>query len=145
MYAIGFSDQLLELSIGQGIWWLDSIWFISSNYTETKKVITYFEKMNRNSEIIKSITCGMNNNEVALFQIKEIDESYMEYLDSIYVQLNNKMINYNDPDFPFNFICIEGIINCPNGKTQQQKYHNTYFNINELNQIRNEFSNNMIV
>jgi hypothetical protein len=145
MYAIGFSDELLELSIDQGIGWLDSIWFISSNYTETEKVITYFEKMNRNCEIIKSITWGMNNNEVALFQIKEIDESYLEYLDSVYVQLNNKMLNHNDPDFPFNFISIQGIINCMNGKTKQQKYHNEYFKIEELNTIRNAFSNNMII
>ncbi len=145
MYAIGFSDQLLELSIDQGIGWLDSIWFISSNYTEIEKVITYFEKMNRQSEIIKSITCGLNNNEIPLFQIKEIDESYLEYLDSVYCQLNNKMLNHNDPDFPFNFISIEGIINCPNGKTQQQKYHNTYFKIEELNKIRYDLSDQSII
>jgi hypothetical protein len=145
MYAIGFSDELLELSIDQGIGWIDSIWFISSNYTETEKVIRYFEKMNRNCEIIKSITCGMNNNKVALFQIKEIDESYLEYLDSIYKQLNINLISTNDTDFPFNFISIEGIINCSNGKKQQQKYHNEYFKIEELNTIRNAFSNNMII
>ena len=145
MYAIGFSDELLELSIDQGIGWLDSIWFISSNYTEPEKVITYFEKMNRNCEIIKSITCGMNNNKVALFQIKEIDESYLKYLDSVYGRLNHKILNHNDPDFPFNFISIEGIINCSNGKTKQQKYHNEYFKIEELNTIRNAFSNNMII
>lgn len=144
MYAIGYSDELLEITDPLGITWFESIWFISSNYTETNKVVEYFEKMDRNSKIIKSILCILNEIDYILhpFQIKEIDESYLDYLNSIKIYNN---IDQNDPDFPYNFVCIEGIINCMNGKTQQQKYHNDYFDIKELNKIRNDFLNAMII
>ena len=48
-------------------------------------------------------------------------------------------------NFPMNFICLEGILNEVNKTVDQiQQYHNKYFNIVELRQIRMVFGDYII-
>ena len=106
-----------------------STFFVSNNEEITQKVMDFLEKL-PNSPIISSITLGVN-----LYKIGKYFQ--MVYIDDI--------SEITHEQFPYDFICIEGIFNTfGKNKIEIQEYNNKYFNTRELIMIREKLGEDII-
>ena len=88
--------------------------FVSDNEEITRKIMDYLETLPNKSSIISSLTL-----EVGGFDLYQIDKYFqIVYIEDIISEITHKQ-------FPYDFICIEGIFNTF-GKTiiQIQEHHN---------------------
>lgn len=106
-----------------------STFFVSNNEEITQKVMDFLEKL-PNSPIISSITLGVD-----LYKIGKYFQ--MVYIDDI--------SEITHEQFPYDFICIEGIFNTfGKNKIEIQEYNNKYFNTRELIMIREKLGEDII-
>ena len=106
-----------------------STFFVSNNEEITQKVMDFLEKL-PNSPIISSITLGVD-----LYKIGKYFQ--MVYIDDI--------SEITHEQFPYDFICIEGIFNTfGKNKIEIQEYNNKYFNTRELIMIREKLGKDII-
>ena len=108
----------------------DTPWFVSYDKKLTRKVMRLFEALSSESFMIHMLTLGVN-------LVPGEKRFQMAYVD------NTSMITQKT--FPLHFICLDGILNAVNNTaTQVQQYHNMYYNIIELQQIRDAFGERII-
>ena len=105
-----------------------STFFVSNNEEITQKVMDFLEKL-PNSPIISSITLGVD-----LYKIGKYFQ--MVYIDDI--------SEITHEQFPYDFICIEGIFNTFDRDIIEKEYNNKYFNTRELIMIREKLGEDII-
>jgi hypothetical protein len=139
MYAILPNDNILLELLFQPI--IDntyySIIFISCDKKLTEKVAYYLNNL-QNKPILEVMLNGnLNESHGPYFQIKNFDDD----------DLDENIIKYykgSPSDFPYNFICINCLINCYS-KTFTQKQHNECFDNSTLKNIRDYFNDPNII
>ena len=128
MWCIQISEQIFNIIV---IFIEDikyTTFFVSDNEEITRKIMNYLETLPNKSSIISSLTL-----EVGGFDLYQIDKYFqIVYIEDIISEITHKQ-------FPYDFICIEGIFNTF-GKTiiQIQEHHNKKFNNVELKMIRDK-------
>ena len=128
MWCIQISEQIFNIIV---IFIEDikyTTFFVSDNEEITRKIMDYLETLPNQSSIISSLTL-----EVGGFDLYQIDKYFqIVYIEDIISEITHKQ-------FPYDFICIEGIFNTF-GKTiiQIQEHHNKKFNNVELKMIRDK-------
>ena len=128
MWCIQISEQIFNIIV---IFIEDikyTTFFVSDNEEITRKIMDYLETLPNKSSIISSLTL-----EVGGFDLYQIDKYFqIVYIEDIISEITHKQ-------FPYDFICIEGIFNTF-GKTiiQIQEHHNKKFNNVELKMIRDK-------
>lgn len=139
MYAILPNDNiLLELLFEPVIEkTYHSYIFISCDKKLTEKVAFCLNNLQNRTILNKMLKGKLIDSHGPYFQIKDLD----------YYELEQDIIqNYQGipSDFPYNFICINGISNCY-GKNSSQKIHNDYFDSLTLKNIRQYFNDPNII
>ena len=128
MWCIQISEQIFNIIV---IFIEDikyTTFFVSDNEEITRKIMDYLETLPNKSSIISSLTL-----EVGGFDLYQIDKYFqIVYIEDIISEITHKQ-------FPYDFICIEGIFNTF-GKTiiQIQEHHNKKINNVELKMIRDK-------
>ena len=134
MWCIQISEQIFNIIV---IFIEDikyTTFFVSDNEEITRKIMDYLETLPNKSSIISSLTL-----EVGGFDLYQIDKYFqIVYIEDIISEITHKQ-------FPYDFICIEGIFNTF-GKTiiQIQEHHNKKFNNVELKMIRDKLGSCII-
>lgn len=93
-----------------------------------------------NSIVYTMMLC--DKNVPILFQIQELPHDLIqEWIQQI--NYPRKKFNNTD-DYPYNFICPEGVINMEQSRREHQTYNDTHFDANEIRQVREYFGPNII-
>lgn len=129
MWCIQISDEIYNIVAIDIEEIKYSTFFVSNNEEITQKVMDFLEKL-PNSPIISSITLGVD-----LYKIGKYFQ--MVYIDDI--------SEITHEQFPYDFICIEGIFNTfGKNKIEIQEYNNKYFNTRELIMIKEKLGEDII-
>lgn len=101
---------------------INCVFFFSEDKSIRDRMYDYLLKLPKDSSIIKSIF--RNRFEMNKSEIEIIGNDYISFC---------------------NFLCLEGLDNV-NGTTRQKEieYHNKYWNIIEIQNIRQTFGNNIV-
>jgi len=137
IYAITLSDlNISRIKKGGHINDLDLVWFVSYNKHLTEKVIDYFENADYKyfEDILNTIMLVDDSTKLSRPLFKIISSYVSEY---------NDIIQRIAP--VIDMILPEGIANRYSTKIEQQYNHRTYFNIEQLNKIKNDFDNDDII
>ena len=106
-----------------------STFFVSNNEEITQKVMNFLEKL-PNSPIISSLTLGVDINKII-----------GKYFQKVYI---DDISEITHEQFPYDFICIEGIFNTFDRDIIEKEYNNKYFNTRELIMIREKLGEDII-
>jgi len=139
MYAILPNDTiLLELlfePVIENIY--HSIIFISCDKKFTEKVLVYLNNLHDKIILNDMLNGKFNDTYGPYFQIMNFEDD----------DLDDNIIKYykgTPSDFPYNFICINSIINSY-GKKYSQNNHDDYFDSHSLKNIRDYFNDPNII
>lgn len=125
MWCIILADPLYDIVAPDVDSIIDTTCFLSNNEDLARQVMEHLETLASNSSITSDLTFGVNLEEInTRFQMVHINDTSV----------------ITPGQFPYECICIDGVINALGLSKEQVHQHNTqYYNNGELNDMRNLF------